>query len=293
MKLIMKKIIGIFALGALFALTACDKDDIDIYAEDKAAVRFLASSLSQSENAMGGNSYSASDEAVFESYSFIENSFASSYEYSIPLALIGKTVDYDRQVSYVIEETSTAPEGSYEVTEAVIPAGEKYGYIKVNLKNTEELSTETYELWISLRGNDQLAEGPDEYVWAHLSWNSQIPEPPHNYLKRTYNMLVKGMSSFISTSLACYSPNALRAIVAATGWNDWDDYSVHGYKYNSASYKSYKYLPRYNMIYSDNSYKAYAAMLKDWLKQYEEEHGTPLLHDAGNLKGQPVEAREY
>ncbi len=290
----MKKIIGLIAFGALFALTACDRDDIDTYAEDKAAVRFLASSLSRSENTIGGNSYVASDRAVHESYSFINNNWVTAYEYTIPVALIGKTVDYDRQVSYTIEETSTAPEGSYEVTESVIPAGEKYGYIKVNLKNLEELNTETYELWISLTGNDQLAEGPADYIQAHLSWNNQIPQPTHTYHIRTYNMLVKGEASFISTSLNSYSPNALRAIVAATGWDDWDDYSVHGSKYNNATtYKGYKYLPRYNMIYSDNSYKAYAAMLKDWLKKYEEENGSPLLHDAGGSKGKPVEAREY
>ncbi len=286
----MKKIIGLFAFGALFALAACDKDDIDTYAEDQAAVRFLASSLTPSESGIGGNSYVELDRAVHESYSFIDNSWATAYEYTIPVALIGKTVDYDRTVSYTIAESSTAPEDSYEVTEAVIPAGEKYGYLKVNLKNVEELDTETYELWISLTGNEQLAAGPADYIQAYLSWNNQIPQPTNSNQIRTYNMLVKGMASFVATSISCYSPNALRAIVAATGWNDWDDYIVHGTKYNS---NGYKYLPRYSWIYSDNSYKAYAALLKSWLKQYEAENGSPLLHDAGSLKGQPVEAREY
>ena len=107
-------------------------------------------------------------------------------------------------------------------------------------------------------------------------------------------MLIKGMRSFVSTSKACYSPNAMRAIVGATGWNDWDSYEVHGAKYNNpTTYKSYKYLPRYSWIYADNSYKGYAAKLKDWLKAYEESHGEPLLHDAGSLKGKPVQARDF
>lgn len=102
------------------------------------------------------------------------------------------------------------------------------------------------------------------------------------------------MSSFVSTSKACYSPNAMRAIVGATGWDDWDSYEVHGAKYNNPTkYKSYKYLPLYTWIYADNSYKGYAAKLKDWLKAYEESHGAPLLHDAGSLKGKPVQAREF
>ena len=98
----------------------------------------------------------------------------------------------------------------------------------------------------------------------------------------------------VSISKACYSPNAMKAIVAATGWNDWDDVSVHGSQANVlAAYKNYKYLPNYAWIYIDNSYLGYQAKLNDWLQEYKEKNGTPLLHDAGSLKGKPVEARGY
>lgn len=289
----MKKIYSIFALGTLMALASCSKDDIDTYSESEAGARFLTSEMTVVESKMGGTNYSGSDDMYYDNYSFLDNQLASSYDCDITVVLIGKPAATDRTVGYEIIN-STAPEGSYEIVESVIPADSIYGHIRVKLYNVEELCDSTYELTLRIVGNDQLAAGPKEYVTAHLTWNNQIPEPPVNNLVRTYNMLIKGMASFISTSKSCYSPNALRAIVAATGWNDWDDYSVHGVYYNNAtSYKGYKYLPRYQAIYADNSYKGYAAKVADWLAEYEKEHGTKLLHDAGSLKGKPVEARAY
>jgi hypothetical protein len=127
-----------------------------------------------------------------------------------------------------------------------------------------------------------------------LSWNNAIPMPTNSNFIRTYNMLIKSSLSFISTSTSNYSPNALKAIVAALGWNDWDDYSVHGSKYNSPATGSYKYLPRYTWIYIDNSYKSYALKLADYINSYNTAHPeAPLRHDAGALKGQLIEARSY
>lgn len=290
----MKKIYSIWALGVLLALSSCSKDDISTYSEQEAGVRFLATKLSKAEDELGGSAYSPSDQILYENYSFIDNPMDNSHEYDIPVALIGMTSKVDRKVGCEVLETSTAPEGSYEIVEAVIPAGEMYGHIRVKVFNSEDLNSNTYELDLRIIDSEDLSAGPQAYVKAHFSWNSQIPEPPHNNLVRTYNMLIKGMSSYVSTSKACYSPNAMRAIVGATGWNDWDSYEVHGAKYNNPTfYKSYKYLPRYTWILADNSYKGYAAKLKDWLKAYEASHGEPLLHDAGSLKGKPVQAREF
>lgn len=290
----MKKIYSILLLGVVLFFAACSKDGIDTYQESKASVRFLSTSLCWAEAELGGKAYSSADQAVFVSYSFLENQMASYVEYDIPVALIGKTSKEDRKVSYSILDSSTAPTGSYEMMEAVVPADSIYGYIRIKLYNQPELSEQTYELNLKIEGNEQLAAGPAAYLTAHLSWNNQIPEPPHNNLVRSYNLLVKGMASMVSTSKACYSPNAMKAIVLATGWNDWDDVSVHGNQANvSAAYQHYKYLPNYAWIYIDQSYLGYQAKLNDWLKKYEKETGSPLLHDAGSLKGKPVEARGY
>ena len=290
----MKNIYSILVVGIMLLFSACSKDDIDTYQEDKASVRFLSTSLCKAEAELGGNAYSATDQAVFVNYSFLENQMASYEEYDIPVALIGKPSKVDRKIGYSILESSTAPESTYEVMDAIIPADSIYGYIRVKLYNLSELSEKTYGLDIKIEDNEQLAAGPKAYLTAHLSWNNQIPEPPHNNLVRSYNLLIKGMAAPTSTSKACYSPNAMKAIVAALGWDDWDDVSVHGSQANvSAAYKHYKYLPNYAWIFIDNSYLGYQAKLNDWLKEYKEKTGSPLLHDAGSLIGKPVEARNY
>jgi hypothetical protein len=87
----MKKIYSILALGVLLALSSCSKDDISTYSEQEAGVRFLATKLSKAEDELGGSAYSPSDQILYENYSFIDNPMDDSYEYDIPVALIGMT----------------------------------------------------------------------------------------------------------------------------------------------------------------------------------------------------------
>lgn len=291
----MKKIRYIMMTALAICLGSCEKDDIDTYDEECNAIRFASSYVLGAESRIGGSGYSTADQCLYVSYSFLNDPLAESHDCELALTLIGKPGNTDYKVSYAIDaERSTAPEGSYEIVESLVPANESYGRILVKVKNTEELQEETYELYVKLMPSEALAVGPKEYLTAKLSWNNQIEEPTNANHIRTYNMLIKSPLNFVATSKSYYSPNALKAIVAALGWDDWDDYSVHGSKYNNpTTYKSYKYLPRYTWIYSDNSYKGYAAKLRDYLNKYEQEHGTPLLHDAGTYKGEPIEARSY
>jgi hypothetical protein len=287
---VMKKIaISFWVLTALlFVTVSCETDDIGFYNEEYNSVRFPISTLFSWEP----SGYDAG--VFFAAYSFIETPFIDDAIYDLPVMLIGQQSNVERKVSYRIdEEKSTAPAGSYNILGAVIPPDTTVGYIRVQIFNREELNDTTYQLSLILQESDQLSLGL-ECVNAILSWNNSIPMPSHNNLRRTYNMLIKSSLNFISTSTANYSPNALKAIVAALGWNDWDDQEKHGAKYNSATYGSYKYLPRYNMIYTDNSYKAYAFKLANYIKAYNEANPDALLrHDAGGLKGELIEARSY
>lgn len=45
-------------------------------------------------------------------------------------------------------------------------------------------------------------------------------------------MLIASKKSYIDRTKACYSSNALKTIVDALGWDDWDDPNVHGRYYN-------------------------------------------------------------
>ncbi len=290
----MKNIAILLMAFTAFMLSSCGKDDIDTFDKERASVRFAAMVVNVSHETDGVSeaSYDSNDSLLNNDISFLNHQEVDEYVYDIPLTLIGKTADHDRIVAYEV-----LPEGDakdYEITEAVVPANSYKGHIRIVLKKNDELSEKTYVLYLRLKAGDELALGPKEYLKARVSWNNQIPVPPHNNLRRTYNMLVKSSLGFTSTSMAYYSPNAMRAIMAALNWNDWDNAAIHGNKANTAAaYANYKYLPQYRWIYNDNSYKGYAATFNDYLRQYERQHGKPLLHDAGTGKGQPVEARSY
>lgn len=310
---------SLYLLAAALLVTGCSEQEVPVYGEDaivndiygesqsQASVRFLASVLNHDELELGGSNYDSASKTYLDTWSFSLDPMAEDYVLEVPLALMGTVVDKDRQVAYTIDNTmeimdeegnpvtvETAPEGSYEVLEAVIPANEKYGYIRIKLNNVPELAEDTYEMSIKIDNSQDLLKGPKEYITAHISWDNKIQAPPSNNYRRSYNMLIKGLANFIATQATVYSPNALKAIVSALGWNDWDDYEAHKNKEGmAAAYYIYRYLPHYAILYQLNTYKYYAAKLDAWLKAYEEEHGEPLLHDAGSLKGQPVEARQY
>ena len=167
------------------------------------------------------------------------------------------------------------------------------GAIKVRLHNAEELSSTTYTLRFQLQESEELRLGPSPYLNSELSWNNSIPAPTNSNIIRSYNLLIAGQASNVSTSPSCISSNALKAIYAATGWDDWDDPTKHTIHNGSDTYGYYKYLPRYTAIYNGDAYKAYAKVIADYLEQYKTEHGEELLHDSGSLQGEPVTARTY
>ncbi len=273
-----------------FMVISCSTDDIDTYLVEENAIRF--------PGVIGDTYYSgydSSDSLFYGSYSFIENPTAEWEEFLIPLNVIGTISDVARTVNVqVVEDGTTAPQSAYEIVEAIIPAGEREGFIRIKIANTPELQSQTYQLKLTLQESVDFKLGPKKYLNAMLMWNCILPAPTNNNLKRSYNMLIHSNLAFTATSLDNYSTSAHLAIVDALGWDDWGDATVHGTQANNASYDNfYNYLPRYTWIYTGDLYKAYAKKLDDYLKAYEAEHGSPLLHDGGGLIGQPVQARQY
>ncbi len=287
----MKKLIyQALMMTVVLMIGGCSEKELDIYNVQENAIRFPGMS---GDTYMSG--YSSADDLYYGSYSFIDNPMAEWEEYRIPVNIIGMLSETDRAVNVkVMEEGTTAPLNAYEILEGIIPAGEREGYILIKIANTEELLTTNYQLTLQLQASEDFKCGPKEYLTAVLIWNSILPAPTNNNLKRSYNMLVAGETNFISTSINSYSTSAHLAIVDALGWDDWGDATVHGSQANTATYDNYyNYLPRYTWIYQGELYKAYAKKLDDYLKAYEEEHGEPLLHNGGKLIGQPVQARQY
>lgn len=280
-------------LYVLFAIciTSCEKSDISYYSETASAVRFPLHNSDFNDMIVG---YNDIDETFYISYSFLDagTSDKGSIIYNIPVMLIGNISSYSRSINYIINsKTSTAPKESYEILEAVIPANEYTGYIRIKLYNTEELEKTTYILTLLLTCSNELSAGPKEYITSQLSWNNQIPSPPNTGYTRTYNMIIAGENNFLSTSSNSYSNKALRVIVDALGWTNWDDTSAHSGLYNT---DGYKYLPKYSFIYNDNSYQAYSAKVGEYIRKYNAEHpNDPLVHDGGKNIGKPIQSRYH
>ena len=285
---------SLMLVAVAFMAISCSTDEIDNYNQEENAIRFPG--VSGNDTYYGG--YSSADGCYISSYSFMENPTAESLEFQLPVNVIGLTANKERKIGVtLVEEGTTAPEGSYEILGGSVEAGERVGFFSVKIVNTDELRLESasYQIKVKLEETTDFKLGPKEYLTAVLTWNCILPLPPHNNLVRSYNMLIAGEANYISTSRNSYSVSAHLAIIDALGWNNWGDAEARGSYANpdNATYQKYNYLPRYNYIALNNTYIAYAKKLEEYLKAYEVEHGEPLLHDGGQLIGQPVQARQY
>lgn len=274
-------------MAAAMMMTACGDSPVPEYNEEYTAIRFAGVTPDPDYD------YN-SDNITRYNFSFVDHPEDETFAYQIPVYLTGKYLTKDTRIGYEVDaENTTAPANSYQIESAVVPAGERNGYITVKLVKTEELQGDvTYSLALRLLPSAELKLSDKRYLNCRLEWTNNLPLPTHNNHLRSYNMLIAGMANFASTSNACLSTNGLLAIVAALGWNDWDDPVAHPGQYNNATtYYSYKFLPRYSYIYVNNIYMVYSRMVGEWLEKYEAEHGAPLLHNGGKLDGKPVQAR--
>ena len=217
-KIIIKSVLAISCFS--LCLISCGKEEIPYFDSQYNAVRFNST-----------NEYDAETDIFKGNYSFLENPFDEYGEYELPLVLVGNVSTEDRTVNYVINaEETTAPENSYEITAAVIPANSLKGTIKIRLFNTDEIQNgASYKLYIQLKESSTLGLGPKEYITATVSWNNNIIAPPatERYVWMTYNSLIKSSLAPTSYSTTAYSSNALKTIVTALDWDDWDDMTAH------------------------------------------------------------------
>ena len=231
-----------FVAIALMAIS-CSTDEIDNYNQEENAIRFPGAS--SSDTYYGG--YSSADGCYTGSYSFMENPTAEFLEFQLPVNVIGQTADKERKISIkLVEEGTTAPADSYEILGGTIAAGEREGFIRIKILNTDELRLESasYQIKVKLEETTDFKLGPKEYLTAVLTWNCILPLPPHNNLVRSYNMLIAGEASYISTARTSYSVSAHLAIIDALGWDNWGDKEARGSYANpdNATYQKYNYL---------------------------------------------------
>lgn len=167
----MKNLLYIISVVSALLLTGCKIDDIDRYKVEDSSIYF------QSNN---------------KEVSFLDTPDADYLDVVLPVILVGPTVDYDREISYsIIDSTTTATPQQYQILDSKVGAGEYSGAITVRVMNEGEILEEgTLELELKLESNDQLAVDIralqytyQPYPTAKVTWTNQIVMPEWLYYK--------------------------------------------------------------------------------------------------------------
>ena len=271
-------------LLAVSSLVACKEQDVEIFDTPSASFPGI----------------SVADKQVYTSYSVAYKSYDVVYSFAtaplgtetviveMPLKVNGLAVDYDREVAWeVSEQGTTASSEHYKILDAVIPAGEIYGRLRVEIKKHANLDNESDSITLYIRDSKDLPAGPKEYTKGTLVFNNTLPGIPtiSSHYAGTYNYFILSNSSKAAGNLKAYSPNAHKAILEAMGWpaGFWGRYN----QTNRYDIYNKPYIAFYDGL---RTYQ-WQARLKAYLEEYEREHGEPLLHNAGTCKGLPVVAR--
>lgn len=182
----------------------------------------------------------------------------------LDIAVSGRVKEYDRKVSGTAVEDpastsadrrkTTAVAGQYTILGGLIPAGSIYGKFKVEIKNVASLQDEELKLRLSLTENEHFDLGLLENSIIDLSWSRKVLKPA------TW----KDMSLFIC---ADYSTMVYKTFILATGLKELN------YSTNEVPQAEARVLGR---------------KFGDMVRQYEIDHGTPMLHDDGEKKNLPI-----
>lgn len=123
--------------------------------------------------------YNSLTKTFDQTYSFWSDPEEETMVVNIPLKLVGDVRDYDRTVGYtIVRDSSRLLDGSYKVLNAVIPAGERYGYLTLELSKLAQLEDTTCMMEIMLGASEYFVAGPPEYTRVRFSWDNQLPMLP-------------------------------------------------------------------------------------------------------------------
>ncbi|MBR8729857.1 hypothetical protein IX332_001181 [Porphyromonas levii] len=272
-----------------FSISSCKKSEIPEFNKAYASVRFPIKSHDNKEP----EGYNDGDKMFVVSHSFVATPDSPYTHVDIPVMLVGPTEDRDRTIPVeVLKDETSATAKEYEIVSAIIKSKEYQGKIRVKLINTPRLKEEDLKIRLKLGSNDFFSGSVRNFGDAVVYFGTKVPTPTYIEHIYTYNKLIKGDDNAYSTSLEYYSPEAMKVIVKALGWTDWDSKEKHGNDYNSDKYGKYKYLPRYGYISENNRALAIVKILNEYIQEYNKKHpNAPLVHDAGKLKGKKIEAR--
>ena len=221
-------------LGVLFFLSACEEEKIMTFDTSKAAVNFSTSSFD---------------------YSFLGNS-DNEHVQEIEVNIVGDSANYDRTFNVeIVDSTTTASTGQYEILEGIVKAGEFKGTLSVKLYNSEELKDTALTVGLKLVDSEYFNVGTIEYDQFKLLFTDKIVVPAWSYLRYFF---------CATASTECY-----RIFVQVTGLK----------QFTSKEYRAYQ---------ADGT-NALATEFGDYIKQWNLDHpDNHLKHDDGALAGEDI-----
>lgn len=123
----------------LIGMLGCNEDEIDTYDNEQAAVNFL--------------SYSTD-------FSFLNSEDQEKGVIELPVQMMGSTVDYDRKIAVeLIDSLTTATVADFSILEAVVPANELNGLIRIEVKNSEMLLDTVMSIGVKCIENEHFTLG--------------------------------------------------------------------------------------------------------------------------------------
>lgn len=180
------------------------------------------------------------------------------------ISLAGHMADYDRIVrAEAVEDEvgmsdaqkrTTANPGQYKILDGVIPANKLTGTIKVVVKNDEVLEKSELKLRVKMISTEDFVVGLRENNYLDLKWSRMILQPP------TW----RAMRFFFC---ATYSTQVYKIFMEVTGLKEF--YYYEGQVSQEEGF-----------VMGTNFAKR--------VRELSAQQGSPLLHDDGPAKGQPI-----
>ena len=161
------------AVAGLLALASCSEEEFMTYEGNKAGIYLQRVSTTD----INGTPLGFTDSLVISFASYAAN--FKEYPVAVPVCIMGDVTDYDRPFTLVVDkEKSTAIEGEdYEFSDTAcyIPAGKTKQTVRLVLKRSDRITTETARLVFSLKDNANFVVELESYKNV-TDWKTQGEE---------------------------------------------------------------------------------------------------------------------
>ena len=174
--MIMRKLTVILRIVCVcFALTAglsCKKSEIQGYDIKQSAVNFWT---------------------VTNEYS-LRGLSEPVHELKVEVKLIGVPASYDRPFGLVVKDSTAVQGRDFRIVEAMIPAGELSGYVKLEVNALQE-GVERLSTVLTIDPGEHFRTGFPSLQRAVVTWTDSYARPPVQVWQYWYNFFCHGYSS--------------------------------------------------------------------------------------------------